>query len=123
MIETPGNHFFSGSVLERRLIPGLFVQQPTGIANKSKSCPEIRMRISRGGSKQEAALRGPQRLYLTFPIQQALIKELHQLIGRIILYRPQTHHQGGRTGGEESPPKPQLFISTAAHRQTRFTAA
>src|SRR5436309_2060818 len=70
----------------------------------------------------ELALSGTQRLYLALSLQKVLVKKFHQFIGSSIFYGPETDDQGRGSGSKESPAQSQLFITSAAERQTGFTA-
>src|SRR6266568_1571962 len=59
----------------------------------------------------ERTLSGSQGLNLTISSEEVLIKELHQLIGRVIFYGPETHCQRICSSSQERPSQTQLFVS------------
>ena len=60
---------------------------------------------------EKATLSTLQCLNFTFPSQEVLVKELHQLIGCVIFHWPQAHHERLCPSSQECSPQPQLFIT------------
>src|SRR5579864_8265601 len=73
-------------------------------------------------SMDERTLSGTQCLDFTLTMQEALVKKLHQLIGRVVFHRPEAHHQGIGPSSQECPSQAQLLVTTAAQGQPRFAA-
>src|SRR5713226_7908579 len=71
----------------------------------------------------ESTLSSPQRLNFTLTAEEMLVKKLHQLIGRVVFYRPEAHYQCICASSQECPSQAQLLITPAAQCQPRFTAA
>src|SRR6266567_6210332 len=71
---------------------------------------------------EKATLSIPQCLNFTFPSQEILIKELHQLIGCVIFHWPQTHHERLCPSSQECSPQSQLLIAATDQCQTSFTS-
>src|SRR5260221_8031018 len=55
--------------------------------------------------------------------QKVQVKELHQLIGCVIFYRPQAHHERLCASSQECSPQSQLLIAATDQCQTSFTSA
>ncbi len=72
---------------------------------------------------QEAALSSAQCLHSGISTQQTLVKDLHQLIGGVVLYWPEAHHQRRGPSSQECASQAQLLVTSAAECQSGFRIA